>query len=166
MRTTISTIRQLAAAGLLAAAAAAPAGNAYLPITGPAPLRFEVAFVRPAVLALAPAPEQRGEKSDEPTPFTTRAAPTNTPEEIHYSAGETNASPAASAETEMNGPSVIHPSADNLLVITPQMLAEYFKPAPGATNAAGGSVFLPVAVGFTPPTEKPPVRSRATYKTE
>lgn len=166
MRTKISTIRQLAAAGLLAAVAAAPAGSAYLPVTGPTPLRFEVAFVRPAVLALATAPASLPEKPEANPPAPTGAAPTNTTEEIRYSAGEPQAAPVAAGETEMSDASVIHPSADNLLVITPQMLAEYFKPAPGGTNAAGVSAFLPVSVSFTPPTDKPQARSRATYKTE
>jgi len=164
MNTKISTTRPLAA-GLAATAAAAlvvNAGSAYLPVTGPPPLRFEVAFVRPAALALMAAMPNLPENSEDQNPATGTVL-TNTPEDLHYSSGQTNVPPATAGEPETSGTYPIHPLADSPLIITPQMLAEYFKPASGPTNAA---VFLPVQVSFKPPTDPAPVRSRATYKTE
>ena len=96
----------------------------------------------------------------------TETAFTNAPSEIHYSAGPTNVPPVTPEESETSYPSVIHSLTDRPLIVTPQMLAEYFKPAANGTNAAGVSVFLPVSVSFKPPTDTVPPRSRATYKTE
>ena len=146
-------------------AAAANAGSAYLPVTGPTPLRFEIAMTRVfdfasvgKILVLPLRPESVETNIVSPVVTVT----------------ESNTSPATITISTTSGgdeapapepPVAPHP-ADNLLVITPQMLAEYFKPFPGATNAGGVSVFLPVQVGFTPPTDKAPVASRATYKVQ
>lgn len=164
MNANISTTGQWAAAWLMVGVLTAPGahpGSAFLPLTGPTPLRFEVAFVKP----MAPAPIPL-EKAEEKNPVATETVFTNAPSEIHYSVGPTNDPPVTPEESETSYPSVIHSLTDRPLIVTPQMLAEYFKPAANGTNAAGVSVFLPVSVSFKPPTDTVPVRSRATYKTE
>ena len=56
------------------------------------------------------------------------------------------------------------PSANDLLVVTPQMLVNYFKPSK-STNGPGTSVFLPV--GFNPSANPtPPPSSQATYQSQ
>ncbi len=173
MSTTISTPRLLAATGLLVTLVTARVGNAgsaYLPITGPTPLRFEVAMVRPSKPGPAILPLKPVEKSGDTFPHPTAAAPTNAPEEIHYSAGEPPAEPPeppmAAVGTEPAMPAVVHPLTESPQFVTPQMLAEYFRPAAGSTNGPGVSILLPVSAIFRPPTEQPQARSRATYKTE
>lgn len=168
MNTNSALTRLLAAAWLLAAVAAASgakARSAYLPTTGPTPLRFEVALVKPAAPALAAAEPSPAEKPEEITPAVAGPSPANPPADIHYSAGEAVPPTDAPAESESAYPSPSHPLAEHPLIVTPQMLAEYFKPV-GGTNAPGVSVVLPVPVSFTPPTDQPQPRSRATYKTE
>ena len=51
------------------------------------------------------------------------------------------------ANSFTNSPAAMVPASD-LLVITPQMLVDYFKPGQSPTNAANVSVLVPV--GFTP----------------
>lgn len=159
-------------ATLLALASAAQAGSAYLPLTGPPPLRFEVAFIRPAALLPVVATPTIAEKIEEKKPAGTTPAATNlsektsAPEELLHSGSETNPPPTAAFEVPTANSFAAHSLADNLLVITPQMLSEYFKPLGGSTNAGGVSVILPLPVGFTPPTEKNPPSSRATYKVQ
>jgi hypothetical protein len=51
------------------------------------------------------------------------------------------------ANSFRNSPAATVPASD-LLVITPQMLVDYFKPGQSPTNAANVSVLVPV--GFTP----------------
>lgn len=144
--------------------------SAYLPVTGPTPLRFEVATTHPfdfsSVGKVVVPPKT------EMIPQAVDPAPTNTASPV-VSITESNDSvvsvalPATTPEEPLVPASFMSPHpAGNLLVITPEILAEYFRPAPGATNAAGVSVFLPVQVGFTPPADKNPAQSRATYKVQ
>lgn len=164
-----STIRQWAAVWLLITGAPALGANtrsAYLPLTGPTPLRFEVASVKPAAPTLAATAPSQAEKSGDKNPGATGPSPTNTLADIHYSAGDPTPPTDVPGESETPYPSPVHPLNDRPLIVTPQMLAEYFKPAANSTNVAGVSVFLPVSVSFKPPTDAAPARSRATYKTE
>lgn len=57
-------------------------------------------------------------------------------------------------------------SASDLLVVTPQMLVDYFKPSRATTNSAGTAIFVPL--GFTPPAPMAvtPPSSSATYRTQ
>lgn len=69
-----------------------------------------------------------------------------------------------SSSNSVVGPDGTPLSASELLVVTPQMLADLLKPIPGrpgqpATNAAPNEPMI-----FTPPTLKPP-SSEATYQT-
>jgi hypothetical protein len=140
--------------------------SAYLKDTGPSPLRFSVATAVPASYML-------------PTALVELQKPTNTTE-IAVSAtnsGQTNAVAAAPTSTPAaNAPAVSGtdspakpaptPSASELLVVSPQMLTEFFRPVAEGTNSASAvvvPVMTPLPVGFNPPVMKSP--SRATYNT-
>jgi hypothetical protein len=58
-------------------------------------------------------------------------------------------------------------TANDLLIITPQMMVDYFRPLHGSTNGVGVSV--PVPVNFLPPivpAPAAPLSSSATYKVQ
>ncbi|MFO1486980.1 MAG: hypothetical protein U1F65_00740 [Verrucomicrobiota bacterium] len=143
---------------VLAGIAVAEAGSAYLPVTGPTPLRFEVAMVKPAMNPALLTQNRAPEAPAVPSPTATNAV-AETPVEVRVSA-------SAPPVIEPPAPYTIRPAADNLLIITPQMLGEYFKPVASGTNNSGAGVFVPVPFNFLPPTEKPVRSSRATYKVE
>jgi hypothetical protein len=137
----------------------------YLKQTGPSPLRFSLgtavpaSFVLPAALVEPPKPTNTTDIAVSPvtSPQTNSiaTAPTSTP--------TTNAQPSVS-NTELPAKPTPGPSASELLVVSPQMLTEFFRPAAEGTNAASTvivPVTTPVPVGFTPPSVKP--ASRATY---
>jgi len=69
--------------------------------------------------------------------------------------GNTNPAPA---DTNTVGP------ASDLLLVTPQMLVEFFKPVPGVTNTAPLRVLVPMDVEFQPPLARPPASSQAIYR--
>lgn len=169
------TARELAAAWTTfilasATAMAARGSGAYLPITGPTPLRFESAMARTFALPPVKSAEHPDAKpAIEPAPALTNAAP----ESLTVSNAEPGTSIAPTGpqtfplgESISPVPTAAYSPASDVPLITPQMLAEYFKPARGSTNAAGVSVFVPAQIGFTPPMEKSPASSRATYKVQ
>ena len=140
--------------------------SAYLKETGPSPLRFSVAPAVPASFML-------------PTALVEPQKPTNTTE-IAVSAtnsGQTNAMTAVPASTPATSSPAVSstdsaakpvpvPSASELLVVSPQMLTEFFRPVAEGTNSASPvvvPVMTPLPVGFNPPVVKSP--SRATYNT-
>jgi hypothetical protein len=155
---------------------AARGGGAYLPITGPTPLRFEVVMAR--TFALPPGkPAEHPAKTDdakpviEPIQALTNAVPGPLTVSVSSAEPDMGAAPTAPQTFSLGEslapiPTAAYSPAGGTTLITPQIVAEYFKPAPGSTNAAGVSVFLPVPVGFTPPMENPPASSRATYKVQ
>ena len=137
--------------------------SAYLKQVGPAPLRFSAPNAVPGSFAL-------------PASLVERIAPTNKAEIIvpDANSAQTNGVPVDPSANSTPTSQTITPSAEllprptptpaasEMLVVSPQMLTEYFKPGTEATNSALSSgVFAPVPVGFTPPLVKPP--SRATY---
>lgn len=70
--------------------------------------------------------------------------------------------PAPNIGLPTNTPPASFPASD-LLNITPQMLAEYFRPLQFGTNAAGA--LAPMPVGFMPATPAPPVVSSNSFET-
>jgi hypothetical protein len=57
-------------------------------------------------------------------------------------------------------------TASDLLTVTPQMIAQYLKPDPNATNSLdrpGAVVFIPADMPFTPPIPKGTPESQAKY---
>jgi hypothetical protein len=70
--------------------------------------------------------------------------------------------PAPNIGLPTNTPPGSFPASD-LLSITPQMLAEYFRPLQFGTNAASMPAVMPV--GFMPATPAPPVVSSNSFET-
>jgi hypothetical protein len=149
-----------------ATALAAHGSGAYLPITGPTPLRFETAMARTFALPPAKPAEHLDPKPvSEPAQTLTNAAPeTLTVSNAEPGLGTAETFPLGESMSPV--PTAANSPAGDAPLITPQILAEYFKPARGSTNATGVSVFVPTQVGFTPPMEKTPASSRATYKVQ
>jgi hypothetical protein len=136
--------------------------NAYLLQTGPSPLRFSLFAFVPASFDL---PDSLVERQV-PTNSATIAAPATTSAETNAVAANLPPLPAPtinpSVPTTANpqNNSAPKPAASDLLVVSPQMLTEFFKPVGNETNSPG-SENVPVPVGFTPPSAPP--SSRATY---
>lgn len=160
----ILKIRKLAVAAAMFALFAAQETrgmNAYLKQTGPSPLRFALISAIPASFIL---PETLVERQT-PTNSTEIAANSATSGATNAVATEPLPPPApvnSTAQTATNpqnssGPK---PAASDMLVVSPQMLTEFFKPVGNETNSQG-NVIVPVPVGFTPPSVTP--SSRATY---
>jgi hypothetical protein len=140
--------------------------SAYLKDTGPAPLRFSVTPAVPASFVL-------------PVALVEPQKPTNTTEIAvsTMNSGQTNAVAAVPASTPAPSPTAVPgtespakpaptPSASEMLVVSPQMLTEFFRPVAEGTNSASTvvvPVMTPLPVGFNPPLVKSP--SRATYNT-
>jgi hypothetical protein len=152
----------LSVGGVLPAAGAA---SGYLPRTGPPPLRFRPA---PIVSIIASQPVTT---ASEPVPAASEAAPIQGPElpaELEFP--PTDHPPQV---PNPNGESLLPPvvpnlqpvqqptPANELLIISPQMLIEYFRPQPGATNAPVSAI---VPVQFMPATPAAAPSSRAMYK--
>ena len=141
---------------------------AYLKQTGPAPLRFSTAKAVPLsfVLPAALAEPQKPTNTVEIATSATTSAQTNAIAAAPVSTPATN-SPTTVSNPESPAKPTSTPSASEMLVVSPQMLTEFFKPVmEGGTNAASTvivPVTTPIPVGFTPPSVRPP--SRATYNT-
>ncbi len=138
----------------LGLAAAASPGPGYLPVAGPAPLRFFAAHWpctnRFVLTVPAPAPEpasvvSQAAKSAPPRPLTPASTALGPPAVIPQADGGKAPAPVES----------IPPDG----VVSPQMFLKYFtKPANSAAAAAG-------PLDFTPPKIAPPNSSSATYST-
>lgn len=124
----------------------AAARTGYLPVVGPAALRFAPAR-EVKLVGIAP-PSQT-------TPVTA-AIPMPTPQAGGEGATEYH---AASGQSETAG--TIGPATDESS-ITPQMLVEFFRSKAKPTASTEKSVLVPLA--FTPPISNPPhPSSSATY---
>lgn len=176
MGTRISIVRSgtsVVLAIVMAQAAQTHGAGGYLATVGPVPLRIQTArTVRNAVLP--PLPAEPGSPANTAAPV--QSASANTP--LDTSAFLIPGSPLESILRYLSSARIqfgtvpsqssqpanhieeLAPAAD-LLIITPQMLVDYFKPVPGSTNA---TVVVPVT--FTPPTSAAPARSRATYNSQ
>jgi hypothetical protein len=136
--------------------------NAYLKETGPSPLRFSLAAAVPASLALPDSLVERSTATNttEVASPSTPSAETNAVAAQQSSASVVPGNAAIQTTTDPQNSSSPTPSASDMLVVSPQMLTEFFKPVGGGTNSSG-TVIVPVPVGFTPPSATP--SSRATY---
>ena len=163
----ILNIRKLTAAAVAFVLCAAPQTrgvNAYLKETGPSPLRFgaagaiSVSFVLPQSLIEQHTPTNATEIAFPATISDATNAVASQPESPTVPPTHTG----IHTTTDPQDSSAPTPSASDMLVVSPQMLTEYFKPVADGTNSAG-TVVVPVTVpvGFTPPSATPP--SRATY---
>lgn len=168
----------------------------YLPVTGPVPLRFETEkpppkpLVLPALVQEEPPSPAPAEETPPPEVAATPAAETNaapvaavaepavvTPapesaatllDQLYGGDGSSAyANPYAIPAPQPAPKPGLETPASNLLVVTPQMLAEYFRVSPTvgtSSNASSPAVFVPV--GFTPPTPVGLPSSQATYRTQ
>jgi hypothetical protein len=154
----------------------------YLPCIGPAPLRFAAATVNYKNFAW-PVPLNTGRSTTNSTEIANLSgsnAATNSTASLPPSAPQTNNTPVnarvplapdVTVSSPANPPQMPigadgNPlSASNLLIVTPQMLADYFKATlnnadRSSTNAPAGPEVL-----FNPPTPKPP-SSEAIYRSQ
>ncbi len=141
-----------------------PASDAaYLPLIGPPPLRFEKAtdgskkiiWIPPALVQPAVAVETNPPSvtSSMPVNNIVQPPPANGPASGPVSVSPENLSTKSTEQTK---------SANDLLVVTPEMLVDYFKPNNNATNAANVRVLAPV--NFTPPASVSMPSSQAIYR--
>lgn len=164
------------AVALLGVAIATPLGGAegYLPRSGPAALRFAAAPLQAKAFVWPPL------RKDE-------SAPSNSLPEAASAPASTNSAPVPAAPGATNwvvDPALLDPtqfpvdtnsvpnsespasSASELLIVTPQMLAEYLKPALSGALKAATNAPSSGDVGFLPPTPKPAASSEAIYRTQ
>ncbi len=169
-----------------------PAPMRFEPTTDPSALAKWDPLLLPAGQQIASAAETNSSKPAAET--TTNATETNAPETVAkaITPPETNRVPTpisapAEVATASNPPPATLPapanpdaasdassdyfvqpvqSVDLSTPVTPQILAEYFKPRQGGKNSSAASVVVPLNITFIPPTAPAPVQSRATYKVE
>jgi hypothetical protein len=166
--------RRLSLAGLLAWTLCAPAGQGYLPVVGPPPLRFENPQPAPlpeVVLPPLPVIEPRM-PAGQLEPTATTPAPVNPGVDARPGSVDesTNADPALTIVQPFVvpfSPLTAEPWASSVpgsavSMIAPQMFMKYFTGQPG-TNSVGVSIFAPV--GFVPPVPPPAPSSTATFET-
>jgi hypothetical protein len=162
------------------------AAEAYLPYLGPTLLRFapvpaahfvwSPAAAGPPVAQPSPAPATKaGTASSASPPFST--TPRSTDLLARPTLEEFLAQPASLSEggppLELSAESPPPGSADlvgsplsasEMLIVTPQMLAEYLKNPPGGTNPPPTQVLPGGELYFRPPITPPAPSSKATYR--
>jgi hypothetical protein len=153
--------------------------NAYLPIVGPPPMRFQAVITNHFHFNLESfeATEESVETSNTVTQLDASAAnATNSPavsNPIFVSSAKTNQVSAATDEKNNSETPTISPisssSASDLLTVTPQMITDYLQPAQKGNgwanrrNQSDTSVFVPLEMQFAPPTPNTAVKSEAIY---
>jgi hypothetical protein len=163
---------------LATAPVAAPLGSDfYLPRVGPAPLRFALTSADSRDFAW-PIPLIRAQSITNSTAATNDnpsiGATNSTSSVSNVAASQTNnaqlvSSPETSFSSQTSMPQIPdgangNPlSASNLLVITPQMLADYFKANLTGTDRLLTNRVSGADIPFNPPTPKPP-SSEAIYR--
>ena len=170
------------AGGIVVGLSATASNPGYLPIVGPAPLRFQ--SDRNAPQQALPPLEMQDNTASDVTTFPTNVA---NPESVIYkAASNTNApqqyfwpfpswywpapdwsNPSPGGSEGPMPPNEVAPTntvysphtASDLLVVTPQMLVDYFKQSQSATNSVNPSARAPVE--FTPANPAPAPESAA-----
>ena len=140
-------------------------GEAYLPVVGPVPLRFETAAVHvrtfswiPPVAVKPAAPAQ----TNPPPKFV--AIPDKIARAVPLLTAKTNETIPPLPENLSTNSTVETHSANDLLVVTPEMLVDYFKPGTVATNQTPVRALAPV--GFMPPPSVASPSSEAIYRSQ
>ena len=175
----LARVRQLAGIFLAVttgtAAFPAHGAGAYLPAVGPPALRFEPTLANSAAFApnwfarnpqpvkdtAVPSPAANAVTNADPVVETVAPPATNVNEVI---TATTTASPEKNPDVP-DAKTLTSYSFTGSLDVTPQMLAEFLQPVVSGTNQTETAVFVPVDVGFKPPTA-PTGESRAIYKSE
>jgi hypothetical protein len=153
--------------------------NGYLQSVGPPPMRFEAVATNDSwfLSKLALPKPKAAVPSNNAAPAT---EPTNAAEVVR-DANPERAVPAKTKQVPVVAVTKVKenstnstPSASDMLTITPQMINEYFKPAPAEaagspTNSLppGATIFVPAELQFVPPTlSVPSTGSRAIYQSQ
>ena len=162
----IATLKALGV--VLALGAAAHASLPYLPLIGPPPLRVQAlknpnaaAIGKFAASSAAAATNTLGALAAGGIPGTTNATSTAASAAFLAGAGPLGGLHAEPSLEEAFSASVFALPTPDLLSITPQMLAAYFRPVQFGTNSA--ALVGPFHVGFMPPVPSPEKSSRAEY---
>jgi hypothetical protein len=155
----------------------ARAGLSYLPLTGPAPLRVAIVKspVQPpepkiALVRMIPAHDTNSPAavenciadtnfiviSSRPSDDESKLAP------IVLGADNALQIPGSTGTPGANGTSIMQLDTPDLMGITPEMLANYFRPNAAGTNAV--VVPAPFRVGFIPPLATPSSQSEYNVK--
>jgi hypothetical protein len=138
-------------------------GAAYLPLVGPPPMRFEKATGGSKTISWAPPALIPPAVVVEPTlPSVTTTIPVNNVVSPHPVIEPANTPVPLPPENLSTNSAVQTRSANELLVVTPEMLVDYFKPNNNSTNAANVHVLVPV--NFTPPASALMPSSQANYR--
>ncbi len=151
----------------------------YLARLGPPPLRFAAAPLKPKdfgwPLALGPARaltnslERAGDAATNSSNVLPNATGPSTSRngapgvEVTVTTSPSSTFPTPSTSIGFDGNPL---SASNLLVVTPQMLADYFKANYDGTYRPTTNGFSGIEVPFYPPTPKPAPSSEAIYRTQ
>jgi hypothetical protein len=156
------TLTAVAAMFVLFAAQETRGMSAYLLQTGPSPLRFSLFPFVPASFDLPDSLVERQALTNktEIAANTTLSVETNAVATHLPPSPAPTTNPSVPTTTDPQNNSAPKPAASDLLVVSPQMLTEFFKPVGNETNSPGGAS-VPLPVGFTPPSAPP--SSRATY---
>ena len=138
-------------------------GAAYLPLVGPPPMRFEKATESPKNIAWTPPASIPPPIIVEPTPpSVTTTIPDNNTVSPPPVIEPANTAVPVQPDNSFTNSVVQARSANEMLVVTPEMLVDYFKPNNNATNAANVRVLVPV--NFTPPASASMPSSQAIYR--
>lgn len=133
--------------------AQAQAGLGYLPVAGPAPLRFSAPQPAPAALPAFPAEDKKAEGTPVPSPvLSSRSAPVP-------DLPSTLPPPEAASNPPQGVSSLPVPEPPVLPMIPPEVLVQVFTEAAGTNRAMAVTVPVP----FQPALAVPPPSSRATY---
>jgi hypothetical protein len=125
----------------------------YLPVVGPAALRFQAAVMATTHPAILAPPEITEPESVLIRPETLNPLSTVTNEVMAAAESPAPVIPYHPIPAEPSPPGE---------VISPQMLLKYFAKS---TNGAGARVVGPMPMNFTPPPPVQPPASKATYST-
>ncbi len=140
----------------------ARAGMAYLPLTGPLPMRV-LAVKTPPPLPEVNATPLAAHDPNSPAAVENCVAETN-PIVITSTPGDTLPPIVMSGRTALEhpfGPPIYELATPELMGITPQMLATYFRPV--GVNTNGPAVVFPFHVGFVPPVAPAEHSSHSEY---
>jgi hypothetical protein len=174
-----------AAAAALCLTASAKSINAYLPIVGVPPLRFWVVTTNEfnysrfeAELAKVASKPPLASQTDTKAMIGAMAGTNDVPLLAQSPAPMMGNQTFSRPGSQQSGSGMEKESgqresfafpgttASDLLTVTPQMIAQYLKPDPNATNSLdrpGAVVFIPADMPFTPPTPKGTPDSQAKY---
>ena len=153
-------------------------GNSYLSSIGPPSLRFESPQTHrslvPTEYSFADSLPVKVEKAVIPQPATVPTHPVvDNAVKIFPASTNSATSQIVVASTDSTQPAATSdqanpaPNMGDMTIVTPEMLVDYLKPAPGGTrNAAQTGVVLPGKLGFTPPATVAAPSSQAIYKKE